>query len=459
MAGGLTSVLGLQKGDTVAIVLPNSLVYAICFHGAAFAGCVVSPTNPTYTAPELKHQFDLSKSKVVFTIDAFGDKVREAAGSERRVVLVDGGDDTFAKLMAAEPLAAQVPVAADDIAALPFSSGTTGLSKGVMLTHRNLIANIVQMQGSELDFKPREDSFVAFLPFFHIYGLQVEMNAGLFFGAHVITMPRFDLVQFLDLNVKHGCTWAFVVPPVVLALAKHPIVDKYRAQLKIKILLSGAAPLGEELQTQAEKRLECNVVQGYGLTETSPILHAIKPGDSKPGSIGFPLASIECRIVDENGNDVKQGERGELWARGPNVMKGYLGDEEATKRTVDEQGFLHTGDVAVVDENGYYFIVDRIKELIKHKGFQIAPAELEALLMADSRVADAAVIGVPDAEAGEVVKAFIVKSDAALSEDDVKNIIVGQVAKFKHIEIVAFVDSIPKSASGKILRRLLREEK
>ncbi|MDQ3573034.1 MAG: AMP-binding protein, partial [Actinomycetota bacterium] len=338
----------------------------------------------------------------------------------------------------------------------PYSSGTTGLPKGVMLTHANLVANLNQVQ--EAFPIGRDDVLVGVLPFFHIYGQTVIMNQGLRSGATIVTMPRFDLDQFLSLIQDHGVTRAYVVPPIALALAKHPAVDNYDLS-SIETIMSGAAPLGAELAEQVAERIDCNVIQGYGLTETSPVTHVIRPdGENRPGSIGPALAGTECRLVDpETGDDVAQGERGELWIRGPQVMAGYLNNPDATAETIDSDGWLHTGDIAVVDADGFFSIVDRLKELIKYKGFQVPPAELEAILITHPDVADVAVIGVPDDEAGELPKAFVVPAGGDLDADALMEFVADKVSPQKRIRLVERVDEIPKAASGKILRRVLRD--
>ena len=346
--------------------------------------------------------------------------------------------------------------ASADLAVLPYSSGTTGLPKGVMLTHSNLVANLVQIQDA---FPISEDDvLIGCLPFFHIYGQTVIMNQGLWQGATIVTMPRFDLEQYLDLIAEHGVSRAYVVPPIALALAKHPAVDE-RDLSSVDVVMSGAAPLGAELVGQVAERIGCKVIQGYGLTETSPVTHVIRPhGENRPGSIGPALAGTECRLVDpETGEDVAEGERGELWIRGPQVMAGYLNNAEATAATIDSDGWLHTGDVAVRDADGFYSIVDRLKELIKYKGFQVPPAELEALLITHPDVADVAVIGVPDDECGEVPKAFVVAAGDGVDGDALMEFVAGQVSPQKQVRLVEEVEEIPKSPSGKILRRVLRD--
>ena len=340
---------------------------------------------------------------------------------------------------------------------LPYSSGTTGLPKGVMLTHYNLVANCVQTEPS-VNLTDHEVS-LAFLPFFHIYGMQVLMNLQLSVGATIITLPRFDLQQALQLTQDQKITRFYAVPPVVLALAKHPLVDEYDLTSLVQVF-SGAAPLGAELATEAGQRINCEVVQGYGMTELSPVSHCTFEGDFRPGTSGITVPNTESRIVDpETGEDQDVGGEGELWVRGPQVMKGYLNNEEATRNTIDDDGWLHTGDVAIVDEHHHVSIVDRVKELIKYKGFQVPPAELEALLVAHPKVADAAVIGIPDDEAGEIPKAFIVRQPGAddLTIDELQAYVAEHVASYKQIRLVDFIDEIPKSASGKILRRMLRD--
>jgi acyl-CoA synthetase (AMP-forming)/AMP-acid ligase II len=283
------------------------------------------------------------------------------------------------------------------------------------------------------------------------------MNLGLREGATVVTMPRFDLDQFLSLIEAHGVTRAYVVPPIALALAKHPAVDEHDVS-SLKMIMSGAAPLGAELSEAVERRTGADTIQGYGLTETSPVTHCVSSRfGGRPGSIGPPLPNTECRIVDpESGEDVTGDDRGELWIRGPQVMKGYLRNEEATAATIDSDGWLHTGDIAVVDDEGNFEIVDRLKELIKYKGFQVPPAELEALLINHPKVQDVAVIGVADEEAGELPKAYIVPAEE-VDHDELMAWVGERVAPQKKIRLVEEIDEIPKSPSGKILRRKLVE--
>jgi acyl-CoA synthetase (AMP-forming)/AMP-acid ligase II len=464
LAGGLVAA-GLGKGEVLAIMAPNLPEYAVVFHGVAFAGGVVTTVNPTYTDGEVHHQLVDSGATRLVTIGLFLETAMKAIeGTSFTEVFVLGdipegaeGVRPFTDLLGA-PLAEQVPVDVHDVVVLPYSSGTTGLSKGVMLTHHNLVANILQTNGV-VDIEHSDDeSFVAVLPFFHIYGMQVLMNLGLWGGARIVTMPRFDLEQFLSYHQEHKLTRAFVAPPMVVALAKHPLVDKYDLS-SLKFVLSGAAPLSAELALEAGARIGCEVVQGYGMTELSPVSHATPEGGFVPGAAGMTVPNTELRIIDVSTmEDLDVDQDGEVWIRGPQVMKGYLNNEAATASTIDRDGWLHTGDIGHVDAKGNLFVVDRLKELIKYKGFQVPPAELEALLLTHPAVADAAVVGLPDDEAGEIPAAFVVlKPDQDVSAEDIQAFVAEHVASYKRIRKLTFIDAVPKSASGKILRRLLRD--
>jgi acyl-CoA synthetase (AMP-forming)/AMP-acid ligase II len=455
LAAGL-SRRGIGKGDVVAIWAPNVPEYAVVFHAVARLGAVLTTANPAYTTEELASQLCDAGPRMLVTMAALANRAREAAASVSRpveIVTMDecGGGPTLASLSVdADPPLVQIDPAAD-VVAMPYSSGTTGLQKGVMLTHRNLVANLAQIDAAEA---PELRAFLGVLPFFHIYGLVVIMNFGLLRGATIVTLPKFDLEAVLRVLQDWPITLAHVVPPVVVALAKHPVVDRYDLS-GVKWLFSGAAPLGAELTEAVEARLSLRVRQGYGMTEASPATHYTPPGSERPGKAGVLVPSTECRIVNhETGSDVAAGECGEVWVRGPQVMKGYLNNPEATARTVDADGWLHTGDIGLVDDEGYLQVVDRLKELIKVKGFQVAPAELEALLLEHPAIADAAVIPVADTDCGEVPKAFVVARDT-LSAEEVASFVQARVAYYKCIRHVAFVEQIPKSPSGKILRRVL----
>ena len=458
-AGGLVA-RGFRKGDTLGLMAPNLPEYAVVFHGVAVAGGTVTTINPTYGADEVRFQLLDAGASMLITIGMFADTARKAIDGTQitDILTLDAAESTenAMALCAADPID-QVPVDLhDDVVVLPYSSGTTGLPKGVMLTHFNLVSNVAQVATI---FDLRDDEvMLSFLPFFHIYGMQVLMNTGLALGATIVTMPRFDLQQALELVQRHKVTRFFAVPPVVLALAKHPIVDQYDMSSVVQIF-SGAAPLGADLAAEAAARVKCDVVQGYGMTELSPVSHATPEGDFRPGTSGITVPNTEIRIVDPaTGEDRGVGEEGELWIRGPQVMKGYLNNPEATRHTIDDEGWLHTGDVAVLDDHHHVSIVDRVKELIKYKGFQVPPAELEALIVSHPKVLDVAVIGIPDVEAGELPKAFVVAApESGLTAEELQEYVAEHVSSYKRIRQVEFVDEIPKSPSGKILRRMLRD--
>jgi 4-coumarate--CoA ligase len=353
---------------------------------------------------------------------------------------------------------------ATHVATLPYSSGTTGTPKGVMISDRNLIANVLQVR--ELTVVGPDDRLHAMMPFFHMYGLTVLLNVALRARASIVPMARFDFVEFLEQVQRTRCTFVCVAPPVVVALAKHPVVEQYDLSA-VRIVFSAAAPLDGDTARAAAARVGAPVRQGYGLSELTAGSHvAPADDDSVPStSVGVVLPNETCRLVDpSSGEDIDStgadgwSRPGELWVAGPNVMLGYLGNPDATDATVDADGYLHTGDIAVRHADGYFAIVDRLKELIKYHGHQVAPAELEALLLSHPQVADAAVIGVADVDGEEVPKAFVVRApDAVLSDADVMAWVAERVEPHEKVRRVEFVDRIPRTSAGKILRRELRE--
>ncbi|MCA9839242.1 MAG: 4-coumarate--CoA ligase family protein [Trueperaceae bacterium] len=458
---------GFGRDDVLAIYSPNVPEYAIAFLAVARLGGVVTTINPLYTPHELNHQLKDAGASYLLTIPQFLENAQKGAEDVAiKEFFVFGeaeGATAFASLLKSEGKLPDVAInAKEDTVVLPYSSGTTGLPKGVILTHYNLVANIKQLEGMQnVSSHPisKEDVMLGLLPFYHIYGMVVIMLYGLYKGATVVTMPRFDMEQFLGIVQNYKVSYANLVPPIVLGLAKHPLVDNYDLS-SLRTIFSGAAPLGGDVAQACAKRLDCDVCQGYGMTELSPVSHA-NPDQADIidyASVGPALPNTECRITDPvTGEDVDVGQPGELWIRGPQRMVGYLNNQTATANTIDSEGWLHTGDIATVDDKGYFAVIDRVKELIKYKGLQVAPAELEAVLLTNPNISDAAVIGRPDEEAGELPKAFVVKK-GEITEDEVMAYVAERVAPYKKIRIVEFVEQIPKSSSGKILRRVLVDQ-
>lgn len=448
---------GVRQGDALAIYSPNLPEYAIAFHAVATLGGINTTVNPLYTADELALQLRDAGAAYLLTIPPLLDKALDAAARcGVREVFVFGeaaGATPFAALLQNDETLPEIRIdPARGIVALPYSSGTTGLPKGVMLTHRNLVANVCQVNPN-LGLTA-EDTVIAVLPFFHIYGMEILLNSALYNGSTVVTMPRFDLAGFLQTMQDYGVTHAFLVPPIILALAKHPMVADYDLS-KLKIIDSGAAPLGAELSHACAERLGCVVRQGYGMTETSPVTHGHPPERIKDGSVGQCAPNTESKIVDiVSGAELGPHEQGEICVRGPQIMLGYLNRPEATAAMIDAEGWLHTGDIGYADDEGYFYVVDRLKELIKYKGFQVAPAELEGLLLTHPAIADAAVIPSPDEEAGEVPKAFVVLKDAT-TPAEIMAYVEARVAPYKKLRRLEIVEMIPKSSAGKILRRVL----
>ena len=452
---------GLRKGDVFAVSCPNLPEYAIAFHGVAFAGGVITTANPLYTVEQLAHQLNDSGARFLLTVPAFVDSARQAATLSRIEELFVVGDAEGATPFEAllEDAAELTRVAIDpsaDLLMLPYSSGTAGRAKGVMLTHHNAVAMLAQAAALAPDLEGHRS--LAVLPFFHCYGLTM-MNNVLRRGMTSVTMPRFELEAFLSLIEQHRITILNLVPPIALALARHPAVAVHDLS-SLRLVSCGAAPLGAALQQAASERIGVPIRQGYGLTEATLAVTGL-PIDqlpTKPGGVGRLLPNIEARIVDVvNGDDLGTNQRGELLLRGPNVMQGYLNQPEATASTLDGDGWLHTGDVALFDDDGELFIVDRLKELIKVKGYQVAPAQLEAVLLQHPAVADAAVIGVADDEAGELPKAFVVLREPGTNAETIIADTARRLAPHERIRAIEFVDAVPKSPSGKLLRRVLRE--
>jgi acyl-CoA synthetase (AMP-forming)/AMP-acid ligase II len=452
---------GFRKGDTLAIFSPNLPEYPIAFYAVATLGGINTTVNSLYTGRELKIQLQDSGAKYLLTVPAFMDRAREAVpGTAVQEVFVFGeaeGATPFAQLLEETGQAPATEIdPAQDLVALPYSSGTTGLAKGVMLTHRNLVANMCQT--ADRQHMQEGDRIMAVLPFYHIYGMTIMMNMGLRAGATVVTLPRFELEAFLRTMQDQRINRAYLAPPIVVALAKQPMVDQFDLS-PLAIIMSGAAPLDAGVAEACARRLNCRLIQGYGMTEASPVTHCVSDTADwkKFGSIGTVIPATECKVVDvSSGSTLDPGQDGEILVRGPQVMMGYLNNREATEATIDADGWLHTGDIGHADADGDFYVVDRLKELIKYKGYQVPPAELEAILLSHPSVSDCAVIPSPDADAGEVPKAFVVLRSAA-SPEELMQFVAERVAPHKKIRRVETIDQIPKSASGKILRRVLVE--
>jgi acyl-CoA synthetase (AMP-forming)/AMP-acid ligase II len=457
-AAGL-SARGIKKGDVVSLWSPNVVEWPVVFFAVVRLGAIVHTSNPVSTPDELAFQLNDAGARMLFTVGALADKAKAAIEASGRSIALFTIEDvpgiaSLASLAIDEDPPAVSIDPAEDVVVLPYSSGTTGLPKGVMLTHRNVVAQLNQIEAIESVAMP---ALLGVLPFFHIYGMVIILMHGLMRGATIVTLPKFEFEPFLAVLQQWPITSAHIVPPVVVALGKHPLVDSYKFP-HLKYIFCGAAPLGRELTEAVEARLNIKIRQGYGMTEASPATHYTVAGSERCGTVGLLMPSTECRMIDPaNGGDVDLGQPGEVWVRGPQVMKGYLNNAAATALTVDCDGWLHTGDIGVMDADGYLTVVDRLKELIKVKGFQVAPAELESLLLEHPKIADVAVIPVADEHCGEVPKAICVAKEP-LTAADVMAFLDPKVAYYKRVKHVAFVDAIPKSPSGKILRRVLVEK-
>ena len=469
IANGLHN-MGMKKGDRICLFMTNRPEYTITFIAAASIGLVVSPMNPGYKEREIAYQLENSEARAILfqreLLPVLQLVMSQKSFPHLKHILVTGAQAPesmpeaipFARLMreSSPKHPPRVEISSDDVVALPYSSGTTGFPKGTLLTHRNLTSNNLQFTtalGTNLT-----DVALIFLPFYHIYGVMLTGSFLACSGTQII-MERFDLLQSLDLCEKHGVTYYFAVPPIVLALANAPVdLGKLKT---LKYVFSGAAPLPLDPARKLEQKSGIKVVQGYGMTEASPLTHS-QPADPaliRLDSVGMPVHNTAQKIVDiETGErELPQGEDGEIIIRGPQVMQGYWKAPEETARALRD-GWLYTGDIGHVDSDGFTYIVDRKKEMIKYKGFGIAPAELESLLMEHPAVMDSAVIGIPDDEAGELPKGFVViRQGQNVTPDEIIAFANGKLAGYKKIHAIEFIDAIPKVASGKILRRELKE--
>ena len=459
---------GVGPGDRVALFLPNSAEFEIAFFGGSKAGAVLTPLNPSFKKAETRYQLKDSGARLLVVHGSLLpviEAVRDDLPDLREVIVVgeaegsgsypDFRDWVLAHSSSPPP---ETPIEpGEDLIALPYSSGTTGLPKGVMLTHRNLVSNYVQFVENHQIVD--RDKGLVFLPLYHIYGTMI-MGGLVLAGALQVLMRRFAVEEALRLVERHRLTVFYGVPPALLAIAQFPDLERYDLS-SLRYIMSGAAPLPPEVRRRVQERTGVLTFMGYGLTEASPLTHMNPPAEEwvKAASVGPPISDEEQKVVDlETGErELPPGEVGELVVRGPHVMKGYWNAPEETARALRD-GWLYTGDIVRVDEDGYVFILDRQKEMIKYKAFSVAPAELEALLHQHPKVADAAVIGKADPEAGEVPKAFVVpKTDPPPEAEEIMVFVRERVAGYKQVREVEFIDAIPKSPSGKILRRVLRE--
>ncbi|GLW52264.1 AMP-binding protein [Kitasatospora phosalacinea] len=463
LAAGLAEA-GVAEGDVVALFSPNSIAYPLAFYGTTRTGAAVAPVDPLATAAELAGRLRDCDARWIVTTAALLPVARQAAAEHpvAEVFVCDeaAGHRSLADLAAtgaSEPEPRIDPAA--DLAAVAYSSGTTGPPKGVMLTHRSLSSNLAQVDAL-LGPAPGE-RVLAVLPFSHAYGLTALLNRPLRARSTVVVLPGFGLEQFLATIQCHRIEAVHVAPPIVLALAKHPLVDRFDLS-SVRYVLSAAAPLAAEPAAAAARRLGLpHLLQGYGMTELSPLTHVVPPGDPNPpvGTVGrlAPGTELRVRSLDAPHRDLGPGEDGELLFRGPQVMKGYLGKEPDTPATVDPDGWLHTGDLGRVDADGWLFVVGRVEELIGHGGRRVAPAELEALLLTHPSIADAVVVGVPDARGAEHPKAYVVPAfGCELAEQEVVEYVARRVAPDRKVRAVEFLEAVPRSADGKVLRRELR---
>lgn len=478
LAASLIHDFGVEEDSTVALFSTNHVDYLPILLAVSLTGAKVTPINPLYTRQELSVVLQRSRSSVLLVhesrLDVALESVADCPLVKHIVVITDHNHHAIPEgTVSLESLKSKHANGAvtETVHAvhkkvdthpflLPYSSGTTGLPKGVCLTHKNLVANLQQTAIVEEIGFPESHKMISPLPMFHIYGLQTAVLYCAWKGQQVITTSgRFDLQEFCELVQEHRPERAQLVPPIILQLSKNDIVDKYDCS-SIQQIVSAAAPLGSEIGSLAKKRLGAEIKQGWGMSELSPIGTLNGDYNSKDGSIGPLVSSTFAKVVDSEGKTLPPLEDGELLIKGPQVMLGYLDDPEKTDECLSESGWLRTGDICHYDEDGYFYITDRLKELIKVRGYQVAPAELEALLLTHEQVNDVAVIQIPDDLSGELPRAYIVKDPAAdVSEEDIKAWVKERVAPYKRLEGgVVFIDVIPKSASGKILRRLLRDK-
>jgi len=467
LARGLVAA-GLEPGENIAIFLPNSWEFCATYHAATLAGAVPTPLNPTYREREARYQLENSGAVMLISDgpNLQGIDLSSLPGL-RRVYTTrqpGSGAEPFANLLRSVQANLPAPMQPSDetLAALPYSSGTTGLPKGVMLSHYNLLSNVFQFIGPNSSQLSSGDNILCFLPLYHIYGLNVMLNPALTLGATFVLMPRFQVQQVATLLTGENITMMPTVPPVLNALCQAAEAGEFPMNHQVRWVKSGAAPLAPDLARRFRDLTGISVCQGYGMTEASPVTHVgyLDPHLYRPESIGQPVAQTDCRVMGEKENEVAIGEPGELVMRGPQFMLGYWKEPQATAAVLRD-GWFWSGDVVRRDQDDFYCVLDRRKEMIKYKGFPVAPAEVESVLLEHPAVRDCGVVSCPDAAAGEIPVAFVVVREGFLASgklgEEIAGFVADRLTHYKQPRQVRFVDAVPKTASGKILRRELKK--
>jgi len=463
LASGLNN-LGIRKGNSVLLLLVNSLEFVIGYYGILKAGGTVVPTNPLYKGRELKHHLNDSEAVAIITSKDCYPIVKEIKDETdlETIILTDSAGIEGAVSLP-EILASYSPAPLEfdlkpeeDVAAIEYTGGTTGLPKGVMLTHYNLVANA--MQNAAWFGWNNKDVIIGVIPFYHSWGACTCVISAVYCGARVVIFPRFDLQELLATIEREKATVLYGVASLFIMLTSSPLITEYDLS-SLKYVKAGGMPIPPEIKARWEQITGVKMVLGYGLSEASPETHNSPPRRVKPGTVGIPVIDTDARIVDKETGEIElpPGEVGELVIRGPQVMKGYLNRPEDNKEAF-AGGWLHTGDLALMDEEGYFSIVDRKKEIIKYKGYTIAPTEIEAILYEHPAVKECAVVGKPDVSAGEIPKAYVVLNDGYTScADELIQFCEQRVSPYKKIREVEFIAEIPKTQVGKVLRRVLRD--
>jgi acyl-CoA synthetase (AMP-forming)/AMP-acid ligase II len=470
LASGLVAA-GLQPGEVIAIYLPNCWEFCAVYHAATLAGAIPTLLNPSYREREVRYQLENSRAALLITDGPLLQAINLAGLPNLRRVYTTrqpgAGAEPFTNLLRPVTAGWPTPEKPSDqtIAALPYSSGTTGLPKGVMLSHSNLVANVFQFIGPHASEMSTNDVVLCFLPLYHIYGLNVVLNPILTLGGTLLLMPRCNIPQLLSLLVDEYVTMMPAVPPALNALVQAAEAGQFPTNHRLRWVKSGAAPLAPELARRFTELTGVLVCQGYGMTEASPVTHVgyLEPELYRPESIGQPLVQTECRVVNATGageSEVSPGLPGELVMRGPQFMMGYWNDPKATDAVLRD-GWFWSGDIVTRDPDDFYFVVDRRKEMIKYKGFSVAPAEIEALLLEHPAVRDCGVVGRADPTAGEIPVAFVVLREGSVAtkklEEELCGFVSERLTSYKQPRQIHFVDALPRTPSGKILRRELRK--